>query len=523
MANSVPHPGRSALEALALAAAFAVAHTQGPLLYSNQNQYLLHGAALADYGHLAHDWLATTRDPTPVFSLLVAAAYRVEPGLLQVAYFALLMGYFLAARSLVGAVPSFPDTRAARIGFAALFTAAHAAVLRWASVELFGVDYPWYFQAGLAAQYLLGPGIQPSAFGVLLLVAAAAFAHGRTAPACALAALTCWFHSTYLLPAALLVLGFVLEALRQHRVRTALAGAAVALVVVAPVVAFTGWRFDAFGSDAARAAHILARVRIPHHCLPERWFDAVAGLQLAWIALGLYFVRRFPFGRALAVAAVGGAVLTVVEFATQSDGLALLFPWRISVLLVPVATAAISARLLSLARPGNWLAWCGAGVLVALVVGGVVVTADGLGYRMADERELTDYVRAAARADDVYLLPVTFPAVGSGRGSVSNTFSKPGTSQIPVDLQRFRLLTGARTYVDFKSVPYAPAEVLEWEGRMERASAWAADDTWADPGRRDQLMREGITHVVRPRARPLALSYLVEEHRDPGYVVYRLK
>jgi hypothetical protein len=172
-----------------------VAHTQSPLYFSNQNQYLLHGAASGGHGHLAHDWLATTRDPTPLFSALVAIAYAaVGPWLLQPAYFAMLMGYFLAARWLVAAVPGFPDTRPARIGFAALFTLAHAAILRWASVELTGGDYPWLLQAGLAAQYMLGPGIQPSAFGVLLLVAVAAFAHGRVVLASALAALACWFH-----------------------------------------------------------------------------------------------------------------------------------------------------------------------------------------------------------------------------------------------------------------------------------------------------------------------------------------
>jgi hypothetical protein len=38
-----PHPRRShCLEAILLAVLFAVAHTQSPLYYSNQNQYLLH-------------------------------------------------------------------------------------------------------------------------------------------------------------------------------------------------------------------------------------------------------------------------------------------------------------------------------------------------------------------------------------------------------------------------------------------------------------------------------------------------
>ena len=49
---------------------------------------------------------------------------------------------------------------------AAAFNGAGA--LRLISVRVLGIDYPWYFQSGLAGQYALGPGLQPSAFGVLL-------------------------------------------------------------------------------------------------------------------------------------------------------------------------------------------------------------------------------------------------------------------------------------------------------------------------------------------------------------------
>jgi hypothetical protein len=207
---------RHLVEALLLAIAFGLAHTQSPLFYSNQNQYLLHGLAAGGHGHLRHDWLANTRDPTPVFSALISVNDR-HLGLwsIQAAYFLVLVGYFLSARWLVAAIPRLPDTRSFRLVFAALVTAAHAAIIRVASVELAGVDYPWYLQSGVANQYILGPGLQPSVFGTLLVTALAAFAHGRTLLAGALAGLACAFHVTYLLPVALLTVGFVVVAVRR--------------------------------------------------------------------------------------------------------------------------------------------------------------------------------------------------------------------------------------------------------------------------------------------------------------------
>src|SRR5262249_14358500 len=109
----------------------------------------------------------------------------------------------------------------------------------------------------------------------------------------------------------------------------------------------------------------------------------------------------------------------------------------------------------------------------------------------------------------------------------SNTFTppprpKPGSNQIPVDLLRFRLHTGAPIYVDFKSVPYADVEVLEWHRRMKQCEEWYAGD-WRRPGVRDELVHERITYVVTPRNQEIAAPYLEEVHRDEAYVVYRVK
>src|SRR5437867_1808576 len=67
---------RAAAAFLFWACVFAAVYCQAPLYYSNQNQYFLHGLADAGVGFLGDDWLANTKDPTPVFSLLVAATMR---------------------------------------------------------------------------------------------------------------------------------------------------------------------------------------------------------------------------------------------------------------------------------------------------------------------------------------------------------------------------------------------------------------------------------------------------------------
>jgi hypothetical protein len=246
------------------------------------------------------------------------------------------------------------------------------------------------------------------------------------------------------------------------------------------------------------------------------------------MVVGIALLRRTPLFVVLVIAAVGGVVLTLVQYNSGSHMLALLFPWRISAILVPIATAAIVARLAALV-PASRLTEAGAVVVVlALAVAGGVIMAQEIGYRTDDgERELFEYVRTHAGPSDVYLLPIGIPELGAGRGTQSTTFTPPprpdpGTNLIPVDLQRFRLATGTPIYVDFKSVPYLDTEVLEWYQRLRRCESWYAGD-WTDPGRAQDLRDAKITHVVAPASRPIAAGYLKPVHSDPAYIVYEIR
>src|SRR5262249_17264961 len=150
---------------------------QAPLYYSNQNQYFVHGLASAGEGLLHDDWLAKTRDPTPLFSGLVELTARfLHPWAFHV-YYALLLGIYAAVMVGLFAFVAGPQTvRRHWPIFIALFVLVHSALVRWCSGRLFGQDYPWFFQAGVAGQYVLGAMFQPSSYGVLLIVGICLFA-----------------------------------------------------------------------------------------------------------------------------------------------------------------------------------------------------------------------------------------------------------------------------------------------------------------------------------------------------------
>ena len=529
-------------------AAFALAYGQAPLYYSNQNQYFLHGLAAAGEGSLREDWLAGTADPTPLFSSLVAGtarllhpwAFHVYQALLQVAYALAMLGLFSVVAGPSTAVQRWPI-------FLLGLVLIHSALLRTLSCRIFGLDYPWYAQSGVAGQYVLGAMLQPSVFGVLLVVAIWLFARGQHFAAAICVALAALEHFTYALPGAFLTAGFIAALAIQGRVRRAAALAGLTLAMVSPAALFQWLRFQpTTPASFAQAQAVLVNLRIPHHARVDQWLDLIAGLQIAWVVLGLVLVWRTPLFVVLGVPAALAAAMTIVQVVTGSDALALLFPWRISAVLVPVATTIVLSRLVGIwgTPPGvlettgsprgdphsNYLsALCG--TLCALLAGaGLWISIGGFAFGSRDEeRELLDHVRGAHKPGETYLIPVRVPDLSKIRGSKSGDFQpvaarKSDQGLIPIDLQRFRLATGAPTFVDFKSIPYKDVDVIEWRDRLKLAEKWYAEIAADKSGSATREMsREGITHVVVPAGPPLDDSDLQLVHAGKHYHVYRLR
>ena len=511
------------------AALFAAALTQPAVFYSNQNQYFLHGLAAAGHGELAADWLSNTKDPTPVFSAAVAVLYPLtEAWGVYVVFFGMAMAYFLSLWAVVAATPWKPTTTGGRWAFAAALTAVHCGGARALSVAAWGVDYPWYFQAGVANQYILGAGLQPSVFGVFLLTAIALFAHGLPRLAALAVALACTLHSTYLLPGALLVIGLMARLCVTHSPWTAARVGAVALAGVLPVTIAAAVTFRPTDPALfAEAQRVIAWVRIPHHCDVNRWLDPVAWLQLAWAGLGIVALRRTSLFTPLAVAAALAALLSVLQIVTHSSTLALLFPWRLSAVLVPLATAVLFARLLAplekRASSTALIVVAGMAILAA-VAAAWDITRNGRAHQVGTTEDgLQDYVGTFCKPGDVYLLPANFPKPPAKPGSGSSSFVPvPKSGPVVFELQRFRLETGAAAYVDFKSIPYADADVIDWHDRVKNCVRWYGTPDWDSSGVLAEVRAAGVTHVAVPAGAKASSRRWREVYGDAAYRLFEI-
>lgn len=517
-------PLRSILSFLVLSTLFAIAYSQSPLYTSNQNQYFLKGLAVGGYGYLTQDWLANTADPTPVFSKVVELTYRLlhQTSVFYV-YYVLLMGIYLYC--LIGIANRLLDLRRSRamnLAFTTLLIVIHSAGLRFALSRWLGTNWTYVLEDGVADQRMLGPVFQPSAFGVFLALSVYLYLLRKPYWAILAAIVAAIFHPTYLLSAAMLTLTYALIAWSEEKsLKQPIQYGLFALLLVSPVVYGVYTSFFGSSTEAtARAQEILISYRIPHHALVSQWFDATVLVKLVLVAIAIILVFRsghLPadqgtsqsarrLGWVLLATSLLAATLTLVQIATRSNALALLFPWRISILVVPISTALLLAFLVE--RLSHWLAMRAPhlerlvsllstiALFLVVLVGGIRFMLDLQRKAGAPERQIESFVYKHKTQDDLYLTPVK--------------------------MQDFRLETGAPAFVDFKSIPYKDTDVLEWYRRERLGDRFYAN---RDCALLDELVSdEGITHIVlEAESQQPNCSGFEAIYQDEQYILWETK
>lgn len=502
---------------LLLTLVFSLGYTQSPLYTSNQNQYFLHGAAQAGLGFLKADWLANTFDPTPVFSLLAYLTYRFlhYPAFFYL-YYALLMGIYIY--SLFGITTLlFPlrSSQAKTLAFLALLITGNSAALRFGLSRAIGDNWTYLLEDGVADQRLLGPVFQPSTFGALLLLSIWLFLRHKPYWAVLCAVLAATFHPTYLLSAAVLTFAYMLVTFREERsgcsqgkpwLQPLLIGL-LALALVLPIVGYVYVHFRANpAGTAAQAQKILVNFRIPHHTQVSQWLDITAIIKILLAGAAIILVRKQRIFMILLVPFLAAIGLTLLQVGVHSNSLALIFPWRISTFLVPLATALLLGALVSKVldwpalqaqRLQNWISGLSLALLTLVVLVGLARLYLDFGRQAnGNERPLFAYAAAHHAPGEIYLTPTK--------------------------MQDFRLATGSPVYIDFKSIPYQDQDVLEWYRRVQTADRFYKTGDCALLA--ELANKEGVTHVVLNKEQfGFACPILHEEYRDQNHALYVLK
>lgn len=494
-------------------ALFAVAYAQSPLYTSNQNQYFLHGLARAGIGYLERDWLANTLDPTPVFSGLVEITYRITHlEIIFYFYYALLMGIYLISLLGIGinlfAVVNPAQKNLYLLLLAGMLIVIHSAALRFFLSRVLGINWTYLFEDGVADQRILGPVLQPSTFGVLLIASIYWYIKHKPYFAIFLAVLAASFHPTYLLSAATLTMLYMLLSWKNDQSLTkTISLGLLALILVTPILLYTYTSFGSTSSEVpAQAREILVNYRIPHHAQVDQWLDSTVVVKLMFVLAALYLSRHS--GNLFAIllgSTLVASLLTVIQIVLGSDIFALLFPWRLSIYIVPLSTTIILAAittlitsipLLSVPNRIKFIKILNAAAIVMVVMVGTIRFKLDIERQENDpQRSLFSYVYTHKQAGELYLTPIK--------------------------MQDFRLASGAPVFVDFKSIPYKDTDVLEWYRRVQ-----LTDNLYKNfdcDQLKDMVSNNQITHVVIETSQMnTECGFLEITYQDQNFTLFKI-
>jgi hypothetical protein len=364
---------------------------------------------------------------------------------------------------------------------------------------------------------------------VLLLLSIYLFLNKRNVWAILALGMACIFHPAYLFSAALIVVAYcgilffkslplaaedqrfnianILQAARKPVILGLLA-----LILVLPVILYNQIALGATTPEiSAQAMEILVNYRIPHHSQPSVWFNNYSIIQIGMMLLGLILARKSNLGWIMAALSAGGLLLSIVQIITQSNDLAYLAPWRVSVLLVPISLSLIIAFLVfllvdHLPLPKFLILALALIASVYLIYQSVDIGRErSATYRTSARQELffgmLDYIRTTMQPDDLYLIPAE-----DGR------------------FNEFRIHSGAPTFITWKSHPYKDTEVLEWYHRVQLANNFYTGEWEAACPTLSNLLEEyPLTHVIffKKKAQ-LSCSFVSEIFRNAQYSVYSI-
>lgn len=447
----------------AVIALMAAGHSIAVPFVANQNQYLLHAVSDAK-PRLTDDWLAGTTDPYPLFSGVTGALYSIggSPGLRVLALLTTvvaLVAVFMLARQL------WPRPSLGVPVVAMMLVGMTLSVGRVGSF----LPLDWSVSAfqGFAAQYILmKPGyFQPSSMGVLILLTVpiwiAGFRPGCRRPTLTrMTALSITVVASALAPTYLVVsavgmgAAFIADLMTGERFRR-LAWYAATILIALPVTMLGNPAVISLGStdsDARAALTRLAFEAFPIHTLFSSWppddstillVIAAAVILASGLACGGWIARWMLVATGVALASAA------LVYVVRSPSLAFMFPWRISVIVAPVAATVVALQLSGQLRRLPHDRWRWKVLLVA-----AVIAVPGIASTLAKES----------------------PAVSEPPVAAALAAAPKGIGLIPLSVGTLRVNAESPVYVDSMSPPYASDDLIEWWRRVDAVSAF-----WEDP------------------------------------------
>ena len=391
---------------------------------SNQNTYLLHAYLLSNPDVLNNDWLSNTIDGTPVFSIFTSYLFSFGDALVinfnklfEVVFYVYL--FKLIQRNY----PTKNQIELALIILIICFASNFLPIL-----------------LGLKGQYLLGDIYQPSIFGVFLLSSLYYYLEKQYIKSYVFLLIATIFHPSLLLTSVTLGIIFLLF-LKNYKQRLIFLFAGI--IGFIPLILYI--YFNIYVSEySSSASNILVNFRIPHHADLSNFILSDVVRIILW-SIVIYACKDDFLRKVLLAAFVFVCFYLVLANVIDSNSFLLLFPMRLSQLILPIAITVGSIEIFYYLKNFTYRIISERAIILCckLAVSILVILNSALVYKKMNN-DLFYNLSSFTSQEDVWL--------------------------IPPDSQDIRLNLKQPVFIDRKSHPVNHKEITEWKTRLDYAS-----------------------------------------------------
>ncbi len=318
------------------------------LFSGNQNIYFLWGMADLLPTAFAADPLLLSPNPYPLFSWLISIFPVQSLSIWTTLIYVLLSSvYSFSLFGIADRVAPLYKNQSRLISFSALFLFLHSSPIWGTYFQLvFDLDLRWMWDSGIAEQGVLRGYLQPSVFGVFLLLSLYQAMQRNYALAILCIAPAAIIHASYLFLGGILTFFILLQA---NFGKKNLLAASLLLLLTLPYSFHIFNHFVQTEESLKTAINdaVMAGFNTNLHINPVNWPNPKFYLQIPIMLLGIVILWQTQLRNFILGIGIIGILLTMLAYAMDNTTLISLNPWRFSILIMPIATAAILSKTVS--------------------------------------------------------------------------------------------------------------------------------------------------------------------------------
>ncbi|MCF8463914.1 MAG: hypothetical protein K9G41_03675 [Flavobacteriales bacterium] len=333
---------------LAIGVLLSLVYPMQELFSGNQNIYFLWGMAdLLPYTFAA-DPLLSTPNPYPLFSWLISIFPVQFLGTWTAILYVFLNAiYSFSIFGIADRIAPLYNNRTQLFSFLTFFLFLHSSPIWGTYFQLvFDVDLRWIWDSGIAEQGVLRGYLQPSMFGVFLLMCLYQAMQRNYALAILCIAPSATLHAGYLFIGGILTILILLKA-NFGKMNLLAAGGLLLLVLPYSYYIFNHFMQVDEGLKTAIRDAVMAGFDANLHINPINWLNAKFYFQLLIMLLGFVILWKTQLRFFILGITAIGLSLTTLAYGMDNTTLISLNPWRVSILIMPIATVAILSKIVS--------------------------------------------------------------------------------------------------------------------------------------------------------------------------------